>query len=206
MILKDNFCHADMHPGNVFLTLQKKKEGAGSWFNTALEARGDSLDDESYSSFAHASVKEQRELLQGWHDQGYTPGLLLLDAGLVSHLSPPQFSSLVQIFEAGLSFDGARVADLVMAESRFPKQILDPNGVRQELQSLLKTIELDGNGSLMLSKLSASQIVTRFADLVRNHHIGMHGEYVGLFLSCLTVEGIGKSLGADFDLLPVISF
>lgn len=195
-----------MHPGNVFITLHRKAPDSGSWLSSTKKVSELPLDDASYSRFAHASERDQRELLETWHEQGYTPGLLLLDAGLVSHLSPPQFSSLVQIFEAGLSFDGERVADLIIAESRFPTQILNPNGVRQELQTLLKAIELDGNGMLMLSKLSASQIVNRFADVVRTHHIGMHGEYVGLFLSCVTVEGIGKSLGADFDLLPVISF
>jgi aarF domain-containing kinase len=201
MILTDNLCHADLHPGNVLVHFKKPIPQTLPWKATEYQE----MDDKFYDQIKIASQSEKTSLLDTIHREGFQPFLTLLDAGLVSELSPPQYQSLVKIFDAAISFNAEKVADLIIAESKSPRLVLDPVGVRKTFQEMMSDVPLDDQGALKLSQISSAKIVQRFADLVRRHHIVLHGEYVGLYVSCVTVEGIGKSLNADLDVLDALA-
>jgi aarF domain-containing kinase len=201
MILTDNLCHADMHPGNVLVSFKKPIPQSLPWKLKEYHE----VDDQFYCKLKSVSMPEKKSLLDALHEEGYRPFLTLLDAGLVSELSPPQYQSLVKIFDAAISFNADKVADLIISKSKSPHQVLDHLGVRKTFRQMMGDVSLDDQGALKLSQISSARIVQRFADLVRTHHIGMHGEYVGLYVSCVTVEGIGKSLNADLDVLDTLA-
>jgi aarF domain-containing kinase len=192
MILKDNFLHADLHPGNILVSFKDKSNQIAP--STV------------YDLFYKSEQITRLNLLKSLKDDGFSANLVVLDAGLVTKLSEKQYSSLVNVTNAALDSDSVKMANIFVSESKNPQGVLDQKSLQLKLCKMLHNASLEDTGTLLFSKLNAANIVGSFVDLVRDHNLLLYGEYIGLLVSCLTVEGIGKSLAQnDFDLLPILS-
>lgn len=89
MLLRDNFIHADLHPGNILVTLDAPAPGS-------LAAAA--------SRLLHVPLR--------------VPRLVLLDVGMTAALTDTDQANLVAFFKSLTEMDGAAVADAVMAFSR----------------------------------------------------------------------------------------
>ena len=194
MMLQDNFLHADLHPGNILVSFVHESKGARS------------ISSEFYKTFESCHLLKRVEILKSLKDEGYSPNFVVLDAGLVTQLSDKQFSSLVNVTNAALNSDARKMADIFVSESKNPKGVLDQESLVLKLEKILDRISLEDSGTLLFSQLDSAKVVGSFIDLVRDHNLRLYGEYIGLLVSCLTIEGIGRTLVQnDFDLLPLLS-
>jgi len=93
MLLKDNFIHADLHPGNILVRLEPALPG--SLFSKGVSAIG-------------------------WDLQ--LPRLVLLDVGMTACLTSDDQRNLLSFFKSLTSMDGGAIADsmLCFAESASP--------------------------------------------------------------------------------------
>jgi aarF domain-containing kinase len=191
MTLKDNFCHADMHPGNIMVTFLKG--------NFQLSA-------EEMQELQECSCSETwRCRMDHYHKAGYTPRLILLDVGLVNELSTINMTNLQDCFQTALEKDSDLLSNLFIRRSKYPEMVIDVVGFKQKMAEMVDSLELDKRGRLLLSELFAIDIVQKFSRLVRAHHITLDGDFSGLLCATMIVEGIGRSLNANLDVLPVIS-
>ncbi|KAJ3324672.1 hypothetical protein HDU76_013365 [Blyttiomyces sp. JEL0837] len=64
---------------------------------------------------------------------------------------------------------------------------------------------LEAGAVLPLKRLRSAQIVANAADLFREHRISLDGEWVALFVAAALVEGVGRRIGGELDLLEVLA-
>lgn len=86
MLLNDNFIHADLHPGNILVHLDKPSNG---------------------SLLAVISEKT------GWQIE--IPRIVLLDVGMTTRLSDTEQSNLVSFFQSLTSLDGNKIAESILS-------------------------------------------------------------------------------------------
>lgn len=122
MLLKDNFIHADMHPGNILVRLEAPTPG--SWTAALANTLGLDL---------------------------RLPRLVLLDVGMTAHLSSADQNHLMSFFGGLASMDGGAVADAIMrfSEAALPNPAafradmaglfegLDPEHLRLNTQDVM---------------------------------------------------------------------
>nr|KAJ3420424.1 hypothetical protein HK105_005691 [Polyrhizophydium stewartii] len=207
MVLQDNFCHADLHPGNVLVTFERKIPNA-SLFSTARGsfAKTQTLGAQELARLsAIKSDSEWRDALEALKRDGFAPRLVLLDVGLVCELSAANLDNVRESFKAGLEFDSKRLAQLLTARCRYPDKVVDIPGVEAAMQQMMQDVKINAQGQLLLSQLHAVHIVSRFTELIRKHHIALEGDFVGLFVAGIIVEGVGRTLHGDLDILETLA-
>ncbi|KAJ3036340.1 hypothetical protein HDV00_002813 [Rhizophlyctis rosea] len=214
MVMKDNLCHADLHPGNIMVTLarpatqQTLTQRAGSLLGTSkkpLEQGQIFIDEATLDNLRRAPKDAWNPILDRLARQGFQPTLVIMDAGLVSTLSPANLLNLQEAFKAGIEFDGARIATLLMERCKDPSAVRDPEGAKAMLQGIMDDLRMDDGGRLPIAKVHTAKIVKRSAEMLRGHRIRLDGEYVGLFVAAVLVEGVGRRLDAELDLVEALA-
>ena len=196
MAMVDNFLHADMHPGNILLQFRKYTGNAVSHDRLSKEINDRLENPKSREEFI--TVTDEVYKL------GYSPQIVLLDGGIVTSLSLENLKNVKDCFSAGFRLDAARLSSLLISRSRYPELVVGRNEIENKLSSLFQIIEIDKEGRLPISKIFASEIVKNFAGLTREHRISLDGDFCGLFIASIIVEGIGKSLDSNLDLLETL--
>ncbi|KAI8930017.1 ABC1 family-domain-containing protein [Entophlyctis helioformis] len=227
MVLHDNFCHADLHPGNVLVSFVRKQPSGSSFFGVSRTGNTASAYGSKHTGSTNnadpsvapdvlppaqllqlasfKTVPEWRSALDALSQQGYEPRLVILDVGLVSELTPQNLDNVRECFKAGIDFDGVRLARLLTSRCKDPARVIDQKGVEAKMERMLNDVKFDSNGQLLLSRIHAVQIIQRFAAMVRQHEIGLDGDFVGLFVASIIIEGVGRTLKADLDLLEALA-
>jgi aarF domain-containing kinase len=155
MVLKDNFTHSDMHPGNILITLEKD----GRAFHLPKES----------------DLATWNQLLSELKQTGYKPVIHVLDVGLVNVLSPGSLVNLRDSFEAGVNRNGRLLAELIVSRSVDPSSVIEIDEFTDSIVELITVVDLDSKGQLLLNQLFALEIITNFVKLARKHHITMTG-------------------------------
>lgn len=201
MLLKDNFAHADLHAGNVILTLQKIEQ--------AKFMKSSMITPLTQSQLIHLKTsktkKEWNDRLEYFALQGYTPRLTLVDAGLVSVLNPTSLSNFTNVLQAALQFDGQKIAQLLIEKSTHPHLVIDPLIAQNSMSHLIDSVQLDSNGRLPISRIYSSNIMHHFTNFLKRHQIHLEGDFVGICVACLLIEGIGRKLDSNLDLMDSIT-
>lgn len=73
------------------------------------------------------------------------------------------------------------------------------------MSSLIDAVKLDEYGKLPISKIYSSNVMHHFTNFLKRHRIHLEGEFVGICVACLLIEGIGRKLDSDLDLMESIS-
>ncbi|KAJ3293626.1 hypothetical protein HK104_004322 [Borealophlyctis nickersoniae] len=201
MLVIDNFTHADLHPGNIFVTFRHpEKKGLASMIGGRVK-RGPNdhlIDSEMIHRLNSLSPEEWPSAMETLKHQGYAPQLIFLDAGLVSELSPTNLVNFLDLFFAIAEFNGPRVGHLMVERSRTPWTVVDPEAFQKKMEAFLARIRAE---TLQLSKIKVGEILGTVFGMVRGHHIKIEGDFANVGISIMLIEGIGRRLDPNMDLL-----
>uniref|UniRef100_A0A7S3XDT7 ABC1 atypical kinase-like domain-containing protein n=1 Tax=Picocystis salinarum TaxID=88271 RepID=A0A7S3XDT7_9CHLO len=111
MMLRDNFVHADLHPGNILVRIDKPEKPWDVMLNQFVTG-----------------------------DTSPRPHVVLLDVGMTAELSNTDQMNLHGFFESVLELDGESAAKYILAMSPW-QGCPDPEGFKSEVGSLFKSFD-----------------------------------------------------------------
>ncbi|KAI9325960.1 hypothetical protein DFJ73DRAFT_180318 [Zopfochytrium polystomum] len=206
MLLQDNFVHSDLHPGNLLVTfaaVENTRKGTWSgWWGEDNETYREqhehqcgsltelaNLDDEAFCNALNQLSATSR------------PVLVLVDTGLVSSLSQANLTNLRDLLVAVSSFDGIRVSHLLAERSPNPGPVHDMPLLESRMSELLASVK---RSALRLSAVTFGGILISVFDMVRQHQVKLEGEFANVGIALMLVEGIGRRLDPNVDLLQFL--
>jgi aarF domain-containing kinase len=205
MLLLDNFIHADLHPGNIMvrfyqparpdIPLTKQSDAA------AHDADADVTEQvlERLRPYRHRKDKTAWEAELAKIDaEGYRPQLIFIDTGLVTELNATNRTNFLDLFRAVAEFDGYKAGHLMCERCRQPEAVLDEEVFALKMQHLVLSVK---SRTLALGKVKIGDILQQVLSMVRSHHVRLEGDFVNVVISILLLEGIGRNLNPNVDLL-----
>lgn len=207
MLLLDNFVHADLHPGNIMVRFYEADRP-----NLRLR-RSSAPDDPAATRRRSADVTEQvlSRLRPYRHDkalweaelakidaEGFRPQLVFIDTGLVTELNATNRRNFLDLFRAVAEFDGYKAGHLMCERCRQPDAVLDQEVFALKMQHLVLGVK---SRTLALGNVKIGDILQQVLGMVRQHHVRLEGDFVNVVISILLLEGIGRTLDPDVDLL-----
>ncbi|KAL8314925.1 hypothetical protein RB593_008492 [Gaeumannomyces tritici] len=226
MLLIDNFVHADLHPGNIMVRFyQAEKPDLPNLPRLphlqrhgqrgAQEEDGEHDDHNTPAGRQQLDVTEQvlsrlrpyrhrkdkaawEEELRRIDEEGFRPQLLFIDTGLVTELNATNRRNFLDLFRAIAEFDGYKAGALMCERCRQPDAVLDADVFALKMQHLVLEVK---SSTLALGNVRIGDILQRVLAMVRSHHVRMEGDFVNVVISIFLLEGIGRALNPDLDLL-----
>jgi aarF domain-containing kinase len=181
MLLIDNHIHADMHPGNIFVGFNANNQPVSTH---ELEVA--------------KSKEEFSQVLETFDRKGYTPCLYIIDAGLQWSLSVQSKLNLIDLFVAIVNFDGPEIANLMVSRSEHPELVINRQQFQTKIQSFISKVQKE---TLNLGSFSVSDILSFVFTTVQEHHVKIDGQYANIAVGLMVIEGIGRQLDPNMDLI-----
>ncbi|KAI1823526.1 ABC1 family protein [Xylaria intraflava] len=204
MLLIDNFVHADLHPGNIMVRFYQTRQP-----NLGLRRRDKVPPAEQSDVTEHVLSRLRPHRKQkdtaAWEAElskidaeGFRPQLIFIDTGLVTELNATNRRNFLDLFKAIAEFDGYKAGHLMCERCRQPEAVIDKEVFSLRMQHLILSVK---SRTLALGNVKIGDILQQVLDMVRAHHVRLEGDFVNVVISILLLEGIGRSLDPDLDLL-----
>ena len=203
MLLLDNFVHADLHPGNIMVRFYKPEQ-----LSLAFGRHKESEDPEKATDVTEEvlqKLRPHRHKPTEWtaeldriDKEGYRPQLIFIDTGLVTELNATNRRNFLDLFKAIAEFDGYRAGHLMVERCRQPDAVINPEIFALKMQHLVLGVK---SKTFALGNIKIGDILNEVLGMVRGHHVRMEGDFVNVVISILLLEGIGRSLDPNLDLL-----
>ncbi|CAG8497231.1 532_t:CDS:2, partial [Racocetra fulgida] len=132
------------------------------------------------------------------YDEGYQPQLVFIDAGLVTSLNEVNRKNFLDLFQAVAEFNGFRAGQLMIERCKTPELVVSGDVFALKMQHLILNVK---SLTLQLGKILISDILRTVLQMVRHHHVKLEGDFVNVIISILVLEGIGRQLDPQMDLL-----
>lgn len=120
--------------------------------------------------------------------------LALIDFGLVGSLSDQRRKELAQLLQGAITMNSRPVVDVLMDWAGDAE--IDMEGLTADIDALLE--EYDG---VNLAQIHIGVVLNQLTTLARNHELTMPPDLTLLIKSVMILEGLGKTLNPDFDLI-----
>lgn len=209
MLLLDNFVHADLHPGNIMIKFYKPttRDMFYNFFSSIFNSAGPPLNVHAHaeSDLIVAHLRQVSQSPEEWHQalhelelDGYQPELVFLDAGLVTVLSEKNRHNFLDLFRAIAEFDGYRAGQLMVERCRTPQLAIDPDVFALKMQHMVLGVK---RKTFSLGNIKIGGVLYDVLRAVRTHHVRMEADFVNTVISLLLLEGIGRQLDPQMDLL-----
>ncbi|KAL2265943.1 hypothetical protein VTJ83DRAFT_5295 [Remersonia thermophila] len=204
MLLLDNFVHADLHPGNIMVRFYEAERPS----LPLRRSTGENPDVRTPTDVTEKVLsrlrphRHRRDLwlaeLEKLDREGFRPQLIFIDTGLVTELNETNRRNFLDLFRAVAEFDGYRAGHLMCERCRQPDAVLDKEVFALKMQHLVLGVK---SKTLALGIVKIGDILQQVLQMVRQHHVRLEGDFVNVVISILLLEGIGRSLDPDVDLL-----
>jgi aarF domain-containing kinase len=106
--------------------------------------------------------------------------------------------NFIDLFKAITEFNGSQISKLMVSRSKYPDSVLDYDGFTRAMQTFMGDIKAN---TLKLKNIQVSDILSFVLHTVRKHHVKIDGDYANVAVSIMLLEGIGRQLEPDMDLL-----
>ncbi|KAK3331881.1 hypothetical protein B0T19DRAFT_380434 [Cercophora scortea] len=204
MLLLDNFVHADLHPGNIMVRFYQSEQP-----HLRLHPKTDDAQPTHLEADVTEEVLSRLRPYRGQKDmwnaelakidrEGYRPQLIFIDTGLVTELNATNRRNFLDLFRAVAEFDGYKAGQLMCERCRQPDAVLDQEVFALKMQHLVLGVK---SRTLALGNVRIGDILQQVLGMVRQHHVRMEGDFVNVVISIFLLEGIGRTLDPDIDLL-----
>lgn len=209
MLLLDNFVHADLHPGNIMVRFYES-ERPDLKLNllpqhSEAQAHPEGQNDVTEQILARLRPFRHQKDPAAWNRElakldaeGYRPQLIFIDTGLVTELNDKNRRDFLDLFRAVAEFDGYKAGHLMCERCRQPEAVIDKEVFALKMQHLVLGVK---SSTLALGNVKIGDILQEVLSMVRNHHVRIEGDFVNVVISILLLEGIGRNLDPDTDLL-----
>lgn len=124
--------------------------------------------------------------------------MTMIDAGLVAELEPQDRLNFVDLFKAVVLNDGRRVGRLIIERSRNLGYCKDAQGFEAELEDVVRTVHSSG---LSLGRMGVGALLQRVLVACHRHNVKLESKFVAVVLAIGVVEGLGRRLDPDVDIL-----
>lgn len=188
MLILDNFIHADLHPGNIFVRFVKLEPS---------KAIDEFAVDQITKTLNTLSNKEMNDEIEKLSQEGYHPQLCFIDAGLVTELDDKNRFNFISLFNALAQFDGYKAGELMIERSRTPETAINEEVFKLRVTRLVDRIK---ERTFTLGSVSIGDLLDQMLSMVRGHHVRMEGDFVSVVVAILILEGICRQLDPDIDL------
>ncbi len=121
--------------------------------------------------------------------------LCFLDFGMVGRLTKDLKYQLVELLMAVLQRD----ADRVIFSLLYSGEILDETNARHLKRDLSELI--DEYYEIPLQEFNAGELLTDFVEVLTHHRIKLHPDLMLLAKALVTIEGIGRQLDPEFNMV-----
>ena len=146
--------------------------------------------------------------------------VVFLDAGLVTTLDPVRFSNFLDLFKILILWrDGYKAGRLII--DRHPinstGSVIDEDEFCYKMQSIVQNFFVSHPAPirgvaitrslfspLPLGAYHIGPVLFNLLQLVNDHHVRLDDQYANLVMSVIFVEGLGRRLCPNLDLLPFI--
>ncbi|KAI0997688.1 ABC1 family protein [Podosphaera aphanis] len=204
MLLIDNFIHADLHPGNIMVRFYKSGKPHLS-FGRPTEENPRSQLDVTEQVLSRLRPYRHNKHIQEWEaeltkleKEGFRPQLIFIDTGLVTELNATNRRNFLDLFKAVADFDGYKAGHLMCERCRQPDAVIDKEVFALRMQHLVLGVK---SRTLALGKIKIGDILSEVLGMVRSHHVRLEGDFVNVVISILLLEGVGRNLNPNMDLL-----
>lgn len=205
MLLLDNFVHADLHPGNIMVRFYQPAQPNLRLRQSSPTPLKNELGDVTEQVLERLRPFKHRKDVKGWNAElakidaeGFRPQLIFIDTGLVTELNANNRKNFLDLFRAVAEFDGYKAGHLMCERCRQPDAVIDKEVFALKMQHLVLNVK---SHTLALGNVKIGDILQEVLNMVRNHHVRLEGDFVNVVISILLLEGIGRSLNPDVDLL-----
>jgi aarF domain-containing kinase len=204
MLLLDNFIHADLHPGNIMVRFYQSSKPHLP-FRRHADEDPKSQPDVTEQVLARLRPYRHKKDIKAWvaelekiDREGFRPQLIFIDTGLVTELNATNRRNFLDLFKAVAEFDGYKAGLLMCERCRQPDAVIDKEIFALKMQHLVLGVK---SRTLALGNMKIGDILNEVLSMVRTHHVRMEGDFVNVVISILLLEGIGRALNPDIDLL-----
>lgn len=185
MMIVDNLIHADLHPGNILVTLDYPLGGS------------------------HGPVGQLRRLAAAaglescvnWLDATQGAKLVLLDAGMAMRLSPEDQRNMFGLFEAFAEMDGERVADWTLRFSGEEQSCPDPAGFRHGVAEFFDQMNAE---SAATGQTHGADALAELLEMVRTYQVNMPGHICATVVTTMVLEGWSNKLDPNHSTLQEV--
>ena len=205
MLLIDNFVHADLHPGNIMVRFYQSEQPRIPFRKHPKDEDPRTQPDVTEQVLARLRPYRHKKDTKAWEaelqkidNEGYRPQLIFIDTGLVTELNATNRKNFLDLFKAVAEFDGYKAGKLMCERCRQPDAVIDKEIFALKMQHLVLNVK---SRTLALGNMKIGDILNEVLSMVREHHVRMEGDFVNVVISILLLEGIGRSLNPDIDLL-----
>lgn len=186
MVFIDNFIHGDLHPGNVLVKTTQETASSSIWNNfwELLQTEGD-----------EESQKKITETKRS---------IVFLDAGIAISLTPNDQRNLIDLFRAVVFNNGERAGRLMVERAKYERCSQIPGGTdmfAQGIGEIVSEFHDRRKEGLTLGAVRIGTLLRRVLDLCRVHGVEIDPAMASVVISTLVLEGLGRSLSPDLDLL-----
>ncbi|KAF0561144.1 Atypical/ABC1/ABC1-C protein kinase [Gigaspora margarita] len=205
MLIIYNFVHADLHPGNIIVKFIKPNIFSFLQFYNTKTMNDDELFNTHETEIATKRLLECSHDKELWRNElvklcneGYQPQLIFIDAGLATSLNETNRKNFLDLFQAVAEFDGYKAGQLMIERCKTPELVVSGDIFALKMQHLVLSVK---SITLQLGKFRIADILKSVLQMVRHHHVKLEGDFVNIIISILVLEGIGRQLDPDLDLL-----
>lgn len=162
MVFRNNFVHADLHPGNILV-------------------RG--LTDPATCDVVSSGCEKELQLV-------------ILDPGLSASLPPNELRNFNAVFTAVAKGDGRKVGELFLQSS--VQQCEHPLQFIEQMNSIVVDAR---SKQLNLASVDVAFLLSRVFSTLQTHKVKLDHNFISVILSIMVLEGLGRTLNPDMDLL-----
>jgi aarF domain-containing kinase len=138
------------------------------------------------------------------HKSGNDHKIFFLDAGIAMSLDPRDKQNLHDLFKAVVLNDGYTAGTLMVERARYERCTSIPGGKHafaSGVADIVSEFHDRSKQGLTLGAVRVGSLLGRVLDLCRRHGVEIDPAMASVVVSMLVLEGLGRSLDPDLNLM-----